>query len=548
MSFDGVFAGVIARQLNKELCGAKIEKVQQPEPDEIILQVNSAAGRKKLLLCADPQGARVHCTSLPYENPPEAPAFCMLLRKHIQGGRISAVSQPETERIIIFDIETVNELGYSVNKRLIAETMGKHSNIILIDTESEKIIDSIKRVSIDVNRYRQILPGFRYIAPPAQGKRDFWSFDPAEDISVSELQGLSGGLRAEMRDLHDAAGIREALLSGALCPSVYLDPQGTVVDVHAAELKTLAGSCSVLRFGTAGEALDYFYSHRKESNRVLQRGSELIRTLGSLTDKQLLKKQRLLDELKQAEKADEYRIKGELVTANIGSIRPGAKSVKLTSYYDGSEIEIALDEKLSAAKNAQAYFRRYSKLKNSVREKLIQLEECESELAYLESVQGLVPGCSTHEELDLIRSELISEGHLRGKKAAERSKKSSRPRPRRFRTGTGYELCVGRSGEENDYISFRLGGKTDLWFHTKDIPGSHVVLLTNGKEADAETVYEAAGIAAWFSKGRDSDKVAVDYVPLRYVKKPAGARPGMVIFTNNRTVWVSPKEPERPIS
>ena len=544
MSFDGVFAGIIARQLNRDLSGAKIEKVQQPEPDEIIMQVNSSAGRKKLLLCINPQGARVHYTSLPYENPSEAPNFCMLLRKHIQGGRITAVSQPETERILCFDIETVNELGYSVNKRLIAETMGKHSNIILVDTDSEKIIDSIKRISIDVNRYRQILPGFKYVLPPSQGKQDFWTVDESSDIAVQDIQGLSGALRAEISSAKDAAAIKDRLLSGELFPAVYLKSDGSPADVHVAELKTLEDACTVMRFDTAGEALDYFYSHKQESNRVLQRSSELNRTLNNLIDKQLLKKQRLLDELKQADRADEFRIKGELITANIGQIKPGAKSAKVISYYDGSEVEIALDEKLSAAKNAQAYFKRYSKLKNSVREKLSQLKDCEEETAYLESVQGLIPGCSTHEELDLIRAELIAEGHLHGKKASERSKKNNKPKPRRFRTSTGYELCVGRSSAENDYITFRLGSKTDLWFHTKDIPGSHLVLFTGGEEMDAETIYEAASIAAWFSKGKDSENVPVDYVPLRYVKKPAGAKPGMVIFTNNRTVWINPKEPK----
>ena len=544
MSFDGVFAGVIARQLNKELSGAKIEKVQQPEPDEIILQVNSQAGRKKLLLCINPQGARVHYTALPYENPSDAPNFCMLLRKHIQGGRIISVSQPETERIICFDIETVNELGYSVSKRLIAETMGKHSNLILEDTQSGKIIDSIKRISIDVNRYRQILPGFPYVLPPSQDKKDFWTVESSDDVSASDIQGLSGALRAEIRTAADAAKIREQLLNGELFPAVYLKPDKSPAEVHVTELKELEASCEVLRFDTPGEALDYFYSHRQESNRVLQRSAELNRTLSGLIDKQLLKKQRLLDELKQADRADEYRIKGELITANIGSIKPGSKKVTVTSYYDGSEVEIALDEKLSAAKNAQAYFKRYSKLKASVKEKLAQLKDCEDEIAYLESVQGLIPGAGTHEELDLIRSELIAEGHLRGKKASERSRKNSKPKPRRFKTSTGYELCVGRSSAENDYITFRLGCKTDLWFHTKDIPGSHLVLFTNGEEMDAETIYEVAGIAAWFSKGKDSENVPVDYVPLRYVKKPAGAKPGMVIFTNNRTVWINPKAPE----
>ena len=533
--FDGLLAGIIARQLNSELTGAKIEKIQQPEPDEIIIQVNSSAGRKKLLLSVNPQGARVHYTTLPYENPAEPPAFCMLLRKHLQGGRIISISQVDTERIINIDMETVNEMGFSVYKRLIAETMGKHSNLILLDVQSGKIIDSIKRISIDVNRYRQILPGQIYILPPSQDKISFWD---------GGNQGIVGEVAREYDTGKKLEQLRSEIIEGKICPAVFLDESGAPKDVHAVLLPELAECMKVVQFDEIGQALDYYFSKKTETNRVMQKGADLIRTLNNLIDKQLLKKQRLSEELQAAEESDIYRIKGELLNANLHRVKAGDKCIRVISYYDGSEIEISLDERFSAAKNAQNYFKKYSKLKSSAKEKRSQLKECEAEISYLESVQGLAASVSTHEEIELLRNELILQGHLRGRKAVDRKNgKSAKPKPRRFTTAQGYEVAIGRSNTENDYITFKLGGKTDLWFHAKDIPGSHVLLFTGGCEPDADTIYEVAAIAAFYSKAKDSENVPVDYVPLRYVKKPAGAKPGMVVFTNNRTVWINPKEP-----
>ncbi len=566
MAYDGLLCGIIARELGLELSNAKIERIQQPEADEIIMQLHTAFGRKKLLLCLSPNGSRVHYTKLSYENPQEAPNFCMLLRKHIQGGRISSVYQTETERMICFEIETVNEMGYAVSKKLIAETMGKYSNLVLVDSNSGKIIDSIKRVSIDVNRVRQILPGLPYAAPPKQGKLDLWTAseeeiterieagtaDPMQQPGkalMNAVQGLGPALAEELAcgcsSARALAGRIISLRAGlpqSLAPAVYLK-DSVPREVHAVPLPSLAQGCEVMRFEEIGDALDYFYSHRLESNRIMQKSAGLASSIASLTDKQLLKKQRLLEEIKAADEADILRVKGELINAHLHDIRPGAKEITVTSYYDGSEVKIELDERLSAAKNAQAYFKRYNKSKNSKKEKLAQLAACENDIAYLESVRALASSAGTYEELELIRGELHEQGFLRLKNARERQRKT-RPQPRRFKTSTGFEYVVGRSNTENDYITFKLGGKTDLWFHTKDIPGSHAVLFLNGCDYDAETVYEVAAAAAFYSRAKDSQNVPVDYVPLRYVKKPAGAKPGMVIFTNNRTVWVDPKEPK----
>ncbi|MBR0130387.1 MAG: NFACT family protein [Firmicutes bacterium] len=560
MAYDGIMAGIAARELSKLLTGGKIEKVQQPEPDEIILQIREDRGsRVKLLISSAPQGARVHITELPYENPEVAPAFCMLLRKHIQGGRINFVTQEETERIIQFEIETVNEMGYSVNKLLIAETMGKHSNIILCDMESGKIIDSIKRVSIDVNRVRQILPGLIYTAPPKQDKLDFWTLQP-EDLESFEdwdakslggrIQGFSPALANQLceslrsEQIPSAVlALRDQLEAGNYRPHVYIAENGEPKDVHAAPLLSYAENLRTIEFDTVGQALDYFYSHRQDSSRTLQKAADLQRSVTALTDKQLLKKKRLLEDIQNADNADKFRIWGELITANLHLVKPGAKSVRVISYYDGSELEIPLDEKLSGAKNAQAYFKKYSKLKSSKKEKLAQLSECEDEIAYLESVQGLIPGASTSEELSLIQDELVEQGFMRRRKAAPGRQKKTKIKPRSFDLPGGYKVLVGRNNIENDFITLKMGQKTDWWFHTKDIHGSHCVLICEGKDPQQDTMWAAAAIAAWFSKGQQSQNVPVDYAQLKFVKKPAGAKPGKVIFTNNGTVYVDPKLP-----
>lgn len=509
MGYDAILAGVIAEELGNTLAGAKIEKIQQPGSDELILQLHCGLGRKKLLISLSANGSRIHFTELPYDNPKEAPNFCMLLRKHIQGGVITAVSHVPDERITYFDIATVNEMGYSTAKRLIAENMGKHSNLILTELSSDKIIDALKRLSIDVNRYRQILPGGIYSAPPENGS-DY------------------------------VAKMKERIISEKKTAVVYMDKE-QVVDVYAYELGNYS-SLEKKYFDNIHLAMDFFYSHKKETNRQMQKAEALLRSVGSMTDKLLLKKQRLLEDIQRSNGSDIYRLKAELLNANLHLCKPGDKSVKLISYYDGSEVEIALDEKLSAAKNAQAYYKKYAKLKSSAKEKLAQLAMCEKDIDYLNSVSSMISLSSGSEELELIKQELSDESCCSGKNQKWKNKKS-KAQPRRFRLSTGNEVLVGRSNSENDYISFKLGQKTDYWFHTKDIHGSHLVLLTGGEKPCADAIYEAAGIAAFYSKAKDSDKVPVDYTALRYVKKPSGAKPGMVIFTHNKTVWVTPKDP-----
>lgn len=519
MAYDGLLASAVTNELKSKLPGAKIEKVTQPESDQVVLQIRTSEERVKLLIDISSQGSRMHLTAQSFENPAEAPVFCMLLRKHIQGGRITDVSQIDKERIIVLEVETVNEMGYSVNKKLICETMGKYSNIILCDAAGDRIIDSIKRISIDMNRFRQILPGLTYVQPPKGNLSNNCGYGPSAKVAVE--------MGADPQ---------------RCVPTVWSDEKGNVKDVHVIDLVQYAGNYRAQSFASIGEALDYYYLNKAETNRISQKAANFERQVKSITDKLLLKKSRLLEEIKKSEESDIYRIKGELLNANLYLVNSGDKKVEVISYYDGQKMTIELDERLSAAKNAQAYYKKYAKLKASKKEKLAQLEECQQEIEYLETVSSQISLAESYAELDNIREELYAQGFVRIKNASKRKLKI-KPQPRKFVTESGRTVLVGRSNTENDYITFKMAQKGDYWMHAKDIHGSHLILQMNGEEPDADDIYQAAAIAAWYSKGKDSDNVPVDYVPIKYVKKPAGARPGMVIFTNNRTVWIPPENP-----
>lgn len=565
MSYDGLFTGIIARQLNEELYGSKIEKIYQPEPDAILMQVYSNGSRKKLFFNISPTSAGVYLTSRNFENPQNAPSFCMLLRKHIQAGRIVSVKQLQTERMIEFYIDTINEMGFSVNKKLIAEIMGKHSNLVLVDIETNKIIDSIKRVSIDVNRYRQLLPGLLYVMPPTQNKIDFWTGEEKEmrerlsqtecdgpKAIMSSIQGFGPTAAEELwragppeKVVERLQSLKADLLSGkALSPAVYSDESGIPKDVHLFPLNHLFDASKTKYFDTPGDALDYFFANRIQSNRVSQKNANLIKDVSTILDRLLLKKQRLLEDIQEAEKADLYRLKGELLTANLHLVEPGSKSLTVRSYYDESNVRIDLDVRFSAAKNAQIYFKKYAKSKTAAKEKFLQLKETQKDIDYLDSVISCIPLSETYEELDTIRSELSNLGYIKTSKTKTKRTKT-KTKPKKYKTATGLEIMVGRNNTENDYLTFKAASKTDLWFHTKDIPGSHVILLLEGKEAAEKDILQAASLAAYYSKARESENVPVNYTKIKYVKKLPESKPGMVTFTNNKTVFVNPDSNEK---
>ena len=560
MAYDGIITYAEAKELKERIVPGKIEKVYQPGAEDLLVHIHTQRGNVRLFISCNSQSARVCLTEGSYTNPDQPPTFCMLLRKHLQGGRITDVRQKDAERIMEIDIEAQNELGFSVCRRLIVEIMSKHSNIVLVDLETGKIIDAIKRISIDVNRYRQLLPGVVYKYPPAQDKLPFNEVTaesglPHDDRALmAQVAGISPAISCEIAE-DPGRRLCEILASvedGSARARVYIDDKGTPREFHITDLSEYEGlECRF--FDTLSECVDFYYSNREQSNLVRQKSQPLLKSVQASLSKALLKKKKLSEDLLAAENSEKYRLYGELLTANLHLIRPGDRKVTVINYYDGSEITIPLDEKISASANAQKYFKKYSKARTAIHEKQAQLEDNEKDIQYLESVIQNIESADSVPLLDSIREELEQTGYVRRRqKAAQRKKKNARPEPLKYTLSDGTLVLVGRNNIENDWLTMKFASKTDVWMHTKDIPGSHIIVkLDDGRNVNdlpAELIYEAASIAAYHSKAGGSDNVPVDYVPVRYVKKPNGAKPGMVIFTHNQTVYVKPQLPKNSVN
>ena len=559
MAFDGIVTMAAAKEMRPVIISGKIDKVYQPEADELVFNIHTKRGNVKLYASVNPAAARIHFIENSLQNPPAPLPFCMLLRKHIQGARVTDVAQVGSERIIEISLETLNELGFTVSKKLIFEIMGKHSNIVLLDISSGKIIDCIKHVSIDVNRVRQLLPGIIYKYPPAQDKIPFKELLPEGGPSVflppeakaiqRTVGGVSPSFAQEMAASEDPLSfLRSAariIEEGRFCPVVYSDDKGSPKEFHIIPLSEYEDVCQKKEFDSLSLCLEYYYAHKQSSNKLHQKASDLERSVSSQLDKLYLKEQRLREDLLKAENSESLRLYGELLTANIHQVRPGDKSASVINYYDGSTVNIPLDPRLSPSKNAQQYFKKYGKAKTAVKEKQLQLRTNESDIKYLDSVMSYLKNASDVSEIEALRRELEETGYLRKRKipGGFKEKKIS-SKPYRYILPGGCEVLVGRNNRENDILTFKTASSRDIWMHTKDIPGSHVIVKTSCEEISDEDLYAAASIAAYHSKGRESENVPVDYVRVKYVKKPAGAKPGMVIFTNNKTVWVDPKLPK----
>lgn len=580
MAYDGMVTAVIAQELDTRLSRGKIEKIYQPEREEIVLVVRTREGRFKLYLSCAGSHCGAYLSEEDYTNPPMPSALCMLLRKHLQGGVILEIVQKDCERILMIRVESFDELGVKGSKRLIVEIMGKHSNILFVDDANERILDAVKRVSIDVNRERQILPGFPYEYPPDGGKIPFSQVtaadiaalpllserDPA-DVLLSHIQGLSPLMARELTadiaipaDWETDEGARnrtaaliedrlsvmvQQLSSGAVAPCVYLKEDGSPADFHVLPVTQYGDRYEKRSFASASAAASWYYAHRDASNRVRQRSADVTKAVNAALKKARLKKQRILEDLEEARGQERFRLYGELLTANLHAFRTGDPEVTVTNYYNNEPLTIPLDVRYAPAKNAQLYFKKYSKSKTALKEKQLRLEETEKDIAYLESVADLAERATDVNQLIAIKEELIETGFVRRRKQSKTPGKKEKPQPFVYKSSSGLDILAGRNNKENDYLTFRVAGRNDLWFHTKDIPGSHVILFCRNKEPDDRSIYEAASIAAFHSKGSRSENVPVDYTKVRYVKKPNGAKPGMVIFTDNHTVYVEPKLPDR---
>lgn len=561
MPFDGIVTFAAVKEFKDKLILGKIEKIYQPQPEQLLLTIHTKQGKQRLFISASGNHSAMYLVDETPENPLNPPVFCMVLRKHLGAARITDIVQHENDRIVEILLETVNELGFSVNKKLIIEIMGKHSNVLLIDMSTGRIIDSIKHISIDVNRARQTLPGKTYQYPPAQEKIPFSEATENDFVSImqnelqperslmSGIQGISPVFASSLvtdTPEHAYDKLRSAInsiTSGTNIPRVYIDENGKPADFHVVPLSVYLNDYKSIEFDSFSAAASYYFRNKESSNTIKQKSNDLLRVIRSNTDKLKLKTQRLNEDLAKAENSEKYRLYGELLTANLHLCKPGDNKVTVISYYDGQTVDIPLDPKFTPSKNAQNYYKKYGKSKTAVKEKKIQLEEVSREIDYLESVTALTEHASSIEEIELLRQELIDSGFIRYKKSRQKHQNRYKPAPHIYTLSSGKKVMAGRNNKENDWLTLKKASSADLWFHTKDIPGTHVILFLNGEEPSDEDLFETASIAAYHSKGSDSENVPVDYTKVRYVKKPSGAKPGMVIFTHNRTLYVNPALP-----
>lgn len=552
MAFDGLFTMAMANEL-KQLETGRITKIHQPNALEIVLHIRSKGENYKLLCSIHPSYARVHLTEHSIDNPAEPPMFCMLLRKHIEGGIIHAITTDSFERILTFNIESKNEIGDQVFRKLTMEIMGRHSNIMLIDEGNGKMIDSLKHLPPSVNSYRTVLPGQPYIAPPEQNKinpatmsddeiKQFFIEEKTAKEVVEHLKGFSPIHANELLYRLNEGEIVptfksfiEEIVSSANPTYIEVDRKtyfSPTTITHLNGQETHYESLSVL--------LDRVFYARAERDRVKQQAGDFERWLQNERNKLTLKLKKLQKDLDNASKLDKFQLYGELLMAHLYQFEKGMKEVTVTNYYseNGEQITIPLSVRKTPVENAQSYYTKYNKAKNALVMVKEQIEKAEDEIQYFEMLMAQVHQASPS-DIEEIREELAEQGYLR-MRTSKRKKKPTKPSPEQFTSSTGIPISVGKNNKQNDYLTFKMAKKTDIWLHTKDIPGSHVVIHSN--EPDEKTLFEAATLSAYFSKARDSSSVPVDYTEIRQVKKPNGAKPGFVIYFEQKTLYVTPDE------
>ena len=569
MPLDAVCLSGVVRELRGAVLGLRIEKVQQPARDLVIL---SLRGGRRLLLCAGASQARIHLTGAARENPAAPPMFCMLLRKHLGGGRLSGLEQPALERVVILTIDVVDELGEPGQRRLVLECMGRHSNLILLDGQG-RIIDCLRRVDLEMSEQRQVLPGLFYRLPPAQEKADPLSTgeadfrrllsgaNPEQEAASFLLDAFFGLSPLACREIACRAGV-ETLLTPegreALC-AAFFDWQQLVRDEAFRPCLLLRDGrpadfsyLPLLQYGSSAQAqewdafspmLDAFYETREQAERLRQRGQDLQRAASNARDRARRKLALQEKEYAQTQDRDRLRICGELITANLHRMERGQSVLRAQNYYDPDclETDIPLDPLLTPQQNAARYFKQYHKAKTAEGYLSSQMALARRERDWLESVLDELSRAETEQDFADIRRELREAGLLKGAAPSKKEPRRAPSKPRAFRSSGGLRILVGRSNTQNDQLT-RDAFKSDYWFHTQRIHGSHVILCCEGAEPDRQSMTEAAMLAAWFSQGRAGGQVAVDYTQVRNVKKPGGARPGMVVYDPYQTAYVTPDE------
>ena len=541
MSFDGFFLHHMTEELRRELLGGRIQKINQPFEQELVLQIRSNRQSHKLLLSAHSVFGRVQLTDTTFENPAVPNTFIMVMRKYLQGAVIEAIQQVENDRILEISVSNKNEIGDSVAVTLVIEIMGKHSNIILLDKASGKIIEAIKHVGFSQNSYRTILPGSTYVAPPQTGSLNPFTVGDeklfqilhTEDLEPKRLQQIFQGLGRDT-----ATELSGRLTADKLKTFRAFFASPTQPSLTEKSFSALLFSDSKTQISTLSELLDTFYKDKAERDRVNQQASELIRRVENELEKNRKKLGKQEEELLATENAEEFRQKGELLTTFLHQVPNDQDQVELDNYYTGEKIIISLDKALTPNQNAQRYFKRYQKLKEAVKHLTSLIEETRATILYLESVETALAQASLTEIAE-IREELIQTGFIRRR---QREKIQKRQKPEKYLATDGQTIIlVGRNNLQNDELTFKMAKKDELWFHAKDIPGSHVVITGNLQPSD-EVKTDAAELAAYFSKARLSNLVQVDMIEVRKLNKPTGGKPGFVTYTGQKTLRVTPDE------
>ena len=555
MSFDGFFTHAMVHELDQTLTTGRVARVSQPYPAELIITIRAHRHNHALLLSANPTYPRIQITTIPYSNPAVPTNFTMTLRKYLEGAILHSIEQVGNDRIIKLTFDTRDELGDSQQLVLVSEIMARHSNISLVNHKTDKIIDTIKHVGSDQNRVRLLLPGATFVMPPKQDKLDPYlpnqlysdlvrQYQDPRELAHQLQQGYEGLGTDTARDLANR------LLASDHLPTAYQQfiqhfnsPDPVIINGKRKSFMVFpplnTEEDTLQHYPTLSEMLDNYYAQKAQQDRSKELAGQVIKVIKNELKKDRRKVKKFNQQLADADAADRYRIRGEILTTYLGKLKPGMKEITLPNFYDDNKpLKIKLAPELSPSRNAQKYFTKYDKLKASVAHVNEQMKLTNDEIAYFENIQNQID-LAEPSDIQEIRLELQQQGYIKGKKQKSKKRRKVRlSKPEQFHTSDGTLVLVGKNNLQNDQLSFKTANKNEIWLHVKDIPGSHVVIRST--DPSEQTILEAAQLAAYFSKGRDSDNVPVDYLPVKRLHKPNGAKPGFVTFTGQKTLYVTP--------
>ena len=572
MALDGIYLSSLIEEIKDIIIDCRVDKVTQPEKDEIILSFKKNRKIYKLLISSSSNYPRIHFTEFNKENPTQAPIFCMVLRKYLNTATVLDIRQLNSDRLLIIDFKSSDELGFDSVYSLIIEIMGRHSNISLVRTRDNLIMDSIKHVTADINTFRVLFTGVEYIYPPVSTKLDafnfsydeFYDYLTTKEIQFSEkfftgtFTGISSKLSSELLyryslenidfNLEHAKNIYDFTISffKTLDKNIFLASyvmNGKLEDFHCIKLTSLK-NCEYTQYDSPSKLLENFYFQKDNHDRLNSKSADLQKIVHNNINR-CDKKIKILNEtLKDCDTKGTYKLNGELLTANIYSLKKGDKFASVINYYSekGEYIKIKLDENKTPSQNVQYFYKKYNKFKIAEEMALIQMDLTENELRYLHSVLTNIINVENYNGIEDIRNELIETDYITFKKQSKGKTKKVKPtKPMHFISSDGIDIYVGRNNIQNDFLTLKLANKSDIWLHTKDIPGSHVIIKNFGDISES-TLLEAGNLSAFYSKSKNSSSVPVDYTEVKNVKKPSGAKPGMVIYSTNKTMYITPIE------